>query len=109
MYVELDIAAGRCQVRDANDLKSFSVHLSEPAGPEKLSRTLGPLGPLGQLAESDHVWIIIDALRAASGRADDAEWSAQFDAMIAYAASQGWVDETGELVRAHVEFGPVSE
>lgn len=105
MYVELDIAAGRCQVRDANDLKSFSVHLSEPAVPEKLSRTLGPLG---RLAESDHVWIIIDALRAASGRADDAEWSAQFDAMIAYAASQGWVDETGELVRAHVEFGPAS-
>jgi hypothetical protein len=109
MYVELEIAAGRCQVRDANDLKSLSVQVSEPASPEQLTRALGPLGPPDRLAEIDHVWIVIDALRAASGRADDPEWSSQFDAMVAYAASKGWVDGTDELVRAHVEFGPVSD
>jgi hypothetical protein len=105
MYVELDIAAGRCQVHEAEDLKRFSVHATEHAAPEELSRTLGSFG---ELAADDHAWINIDALRAESGRADDPEWAAGFDGMIAYATSKGWVDETGERVRAHLEFGPAT-
>jgi|SRR5580704_14773770 hypothetical protein len=103
MYVKLDIAAGRCQVHEAEDLKRFSVRATERADPEELSRALGSFG---QLATDDHAWINIDALRAESGHADDLEWAAGFDGMIAYATSKGWVDESGERVRAHLEFDP---
>lgn len=67
MYVELDIANSRSQVHEPDDLKRFSVRVSEPAGAEALASALGPLGQLGA---SDHAWINIGALRAASGRAD---------------------------------------
>jgi hypothetical protein len=101
MYVELDVAAGRCQVLEADDLKRFSVRVTEPAGSEELSRALGSLGQLA----GDHAWINIETLRTQSGRADDPEWSAQFDGMIAYAVSKGWVDETHQSLRAHLDVG----
>lgn len=102
MYVELDIANRRSHVREPDDLERFSVRVSEPAGAEALASALGPLG---QLAASDHAWINIGALRAASGRVDDPEWSRQFDSMVAYAASKGWVSEAGNELRAHLDFG----
>jgi hypothetical protein len=101
MYVELDVAAGRSQVLEADDLKHFSVRVTEPAASERLSLTLGPLGQLA----GDHAWINIESLRQESGRAGDSEWSAQFDAMVTYAASKGWVDDTGERLRAHLDVG----
>ena len=92
------------------------MHLSADRPPEitdtarldRLSaRTDGPLDaarlePVCRLADDAHVWVAIDALRAAA----TAEAGA-FDAMIAYAASKGWVDEPGTSVRAHVETEPV--
>ncbi|HEX2131389.1 MAG TPA: hypothetical protein VHH15_07490 [Actinophytocola sp.] len=52
---------------------------------------------LGTL-DGDHAWLPIPALRAAG--ADTGTWPADFDTMIAYARTQGWVD--GDRVRAHV-------
>ena len=101
MYVDLDVAGGRSHVREATDLKHFSVRVSESADDESLSRALGSLG---QLASSDHAWIDIAALRAASGCADDPGWSTQFAAMVAYATTKGWVDPSGRQLRAHLEF-----
>ena len=54
--------------------------------------------------DADHVWVDIANLRAAVlARADDPGVGAQFDGVIAYATSKGWLDETGTHVRAHVE------
>jgi hypothetical protein len=39
-------------------------------------------------------------MRAADG--GDAGWAARFDAMIAYAAGNGWTDPGGSRVRAHI-------
>lgn len=52
-----------------------------------------------------HVWLDIAEARAAGAAAsDDAGWTGKFDDMIAYATSKGWTDDTGSLVRAHIEF-----
>jgi hypothetical protein len=50
--------------------------------------------------DGDHAWLDIAWLRAAGP--DDDAWRGQFDGMIAYATSKGWVDEPGRRVRAHV-------
>jgi hypothetical protein len=54
-------------------------------------------------ADDDHVWVDIDWLRT-SGVAlvGDADYATNFDGMIAYAMRQGWLDDTGRRVRAHI-------
>jgi hypothetical protein len=54
-------------------------------------------------ADVDHVWVDIDWLRT-SGVAlvGDADYATNFDAMIAYATTKAWLDESGRCVRAHI-------
>lgn len=54
--------------------------------------------------DGEHVWLDIAVARAAGlDVAGDPDWGERYDAMIAYATSKGWTDETGTHVRAHVE------
>lgn len=65
----------------------------------------GPLGdmvlaPTCRPADDEHVWVAIDALRAACGPEVGAE---AFDATIDFATGKGWLDTDGSHVCAHVE------
>lgn len=65
----------------------------------------GPLGeiklePICRVADDEHVWVRVSALRNACEPAAGAE---AFDAMLAYATSKGWLDPSGDYVRAHLE------
>ena len=51
----------------------------------------------------NHLWIDIAFLRELAGDAADAEWQAQFDGMLAYANSKGWIDEPTNRVEAHIQ------
>lgn len=62
------------------------------------------LGAMCQAADDEHVWLDVAAARAAGVDAsDDETFGEQFDAMIAYAAGKGWLNDAGTHVRAHVE------
>lgn len=50
--------------------------------------------------DGDHAWLAAAALRAAGDGSP--EWTAGFDAMLAYAASKGWSSADGARVRAHI-------
>jgi hypothetical protein len=55
-------------------------------------------------ARGRHSFIGRETLLALAGdRALDPPWVKQLDTMLAYAASQGWVDEAG-ATRAHIEY-----
>lgn len=53
--------------------------------------------------EQGHVWLPIAQLHRLGEAHGGAEWRAGFDGMIAWAASKGWVEGDGTLVRAHLE------
>lgn len=54
--------------------------------------------------DGEHVWIDVARLREAGLAGTDApDFGERFDGMIAYAAKKGWLDESGERVRAHIE------
>ncbi len=62
------------------------------------------LGELCRPCDAEHVWLDIDAARDTGvAAADDPAFAEQYNAMIAYARSSGWVDDGGTHVRAHVE------
>jgi hypothetical protein len=93
----------RSQVRECDDLKRFGIVVEDRATDEEIARALAPLGSLDS---STHAWVSIDRLRAACDRDDDAAWGEAFDAMVQFAASKGWVDGTGLLLRAHLIRSP---
>lgn len=48
--------------------------------------------------------VSIAAIRAAVvGHIDPVVWSQQFDGMLGYARSKGWLDDIGEHIRGHIE------
>lgn len=54
----------------------------------------------------NHLWIdiaFVQELAGDAGDAADAEWQAQFDNMLAYANSKGWIDEAANRVEAHIQ------
>lgn len=90
------------------------VRLSADAAPEiadcdrvdRLSATAAGqlsdmvLEPICRVADDDHIWVRISALRNAC---EPVAGSEAFEATIAYATSKGWLDPTGQYVRAHLD------
>ncbi len=74
--------------------------LLEPQSPDRLEKAIARVGR----REGDgHLRLAPAVLRFLSGHAGQAEWETQFEAMIAYAKSKGWVNQEGEI-RAHLTF-----
>jgi hypothetical protein len=85
---------------EPDDFKAFKIARSNGASALDVARALSQIGR----AEGDsHVYVSVAALKRIAGeRALRQEWLAQLDGMVAYARSQGWVDDLG-AIRAHIE------
>lgn len=54
--------------------------------------------------DGEHVWLDVARARALGlDASDDPAFGPGFDGMIGYATSQGWLNDTGTHVRAHIE------
>ncbi len=113
MIIDIDRAALTVIVREADVLDAFSAQCDTTD-----DALVGPaMGPAGHAAGDAHVWVdtswvrrqvvLGDATGDPQGTGDrdavGADWSARFDAMVAYAASKGWTDESGTHINAHIE------
>jgi hypothetical protein len=104
MYLQVDLGTvpPAVSLEQPEDCKRF--HLAVVNGDDPLL-VLGALvdAAAGRL-EGDHAWIAVDSVRRmAAGRVGPG-WDADFEGMLAFAASQGWIDPTGGSIRAHVEW-----
>ena len=85
---------GQSNVIEVETLTELSVEAGDAAV------TLGELGTV----EGDYAWLQIDELRRAAHRAGVPEgWNTEFDGMIAYAKTKGWMSDDGRAVRAHID------
>jgi hypothetical protein len=96
MRIVVDAAAGASELDDPDDLERFSV---EVRGDGDLSAALAPFGRI----EGEHAWIAVDMVRASARDRVGEGWHERFEAMLAHAATKGWLDESGEHLRAHIE------
>lgn len=85
-----------------------SAHLVEPEVLTALSVVLvgdapHDVGDFGSF-DGDHAWLGVHALRTAAHAAGVPEgWDEQFDGMLAYAKTKGWLSSSGTALRAHIE------
>ena len=77
------------------DFKGFKVVVESGDGSGLFS--------VGRLAHRDTAWITAEAVRRLAGDAATPEWEDGFQAMLDYAKTKGWIDDTGDI-QAHVEW-----
>lgn len=80
---------------DADNFRAFAVVVT---GEPDLSSALAGLG----VVDGDHVFFDAEAVKRLAGERATDDWGANFDKMVEFARSKGWVDGAGR-VRAHIE------
>ena len=98
MIIRVD-AAGNVHLDEPDDFGAFSVE----AGGRAASEVAGAFAGDAEAIDAEHLWISIARLHALGARDGGPDWRAGCDGMIAYATKKGWVDASGERVRAHLE------
>ena len=105
MFVQVDLATAppTVSLEEPDDCKRF--HLAVVGGRDA-AMVFGALvdAAAGRL-EGDHAWITVDAVRRMAAGRVGPDWAADFDGMLAFAQSKGWIDPTGAAIQAHVEWG----
>ena len=75
----------------------------ERLAPERMKTILVEEAGAELLPDGAHVMIPVETLRRlAAGRVPEG-WDADFEAMLEYARSKGWLNDEGDAVRAHLE------
>lgn len=98
MFVELDLRTGERRLVEPDDFTRFHI---EADGDRH--DVLAALGPEARLGRTHHLWWSIAAARRLAPSHRDRAWDERFDAMMAWAATQGWIDEAGTHVQVHIE------
>lgn len=99
----LNVTAQALSLEDPQDLKSYKVLLN---GSATTGGTLIDAHPELRRVDPQHVAIGYETLaRLAGALVSDRDWLSNFEGMLEYATSRGWVTEAGEIV-GHIEFLP---
>ncbi|WIX75663.1 hypothetical protein QRX50_29705 [Amycolatopsis carbonis] len=98
MKVIVDGAAGTVTAEDTDTLNELSV-VMRSADAELAGKVLENYGRV----DGTHAWLDIEALKTFAPLPHSHTWDARFAKAMAYAASNGWTDETGRFVRAHLD------
>ena len=88
---------------DPDNCRSFSVAVPSGTTSDDLSAVLQRAGA-GQLdPDGQHVHVSIATVRRLAEGHTSSGWDENFAAMISYARTKGWVDDTAATVRGHLE------
>ncbi len=102
MFVQVGGASGQVELVEPEDCKRFHVLCGvDGSAPAAVAEALGTWAAG---ATEDHVWIRVEAVRAAAAGRVGPGWAEEFDGMLGYARSKGWLNEAGDAIAAHVEF-----
>ena len=95
-------AEGGAKLRDSDNFKEFKVVVpTDKREPGSISSMLGDIGALTENAE--HVWISIPAFLSKFAPERCQAWNDAFTAMVAKVKQYGYVNDTNDAVRAHIE------
>ena len=105
MYVRVDLEYDTVEIslEEPENLKQFHV-VHAGTGDDSLVATALEAAGVGRASpNANHVYVNVDAVRSmAAGRVGDG-WAQEFEGMLAYASSKGWLDANGSAVEAHIE------
>lgn len=98
MFVRVT-APGVVELVEPEDCRRFHVESTVASPPE----VAAALGDWADGASDEHVWIRVDAVRRAAEGAVGPGWAKDFDAMLVFAGTKGWLNGDGDAIAAHVQ------
>jgi hypothetical protein len=109
MEVHVDLTAPKPVVHllDPHDTKKFAVLVTGTGDDEDVAKALAMNGAGPVLVpDQGHVYVDVSEIhRLALLEVPDAKgWETDYEAMLDYARSKGWLDDTGTLIKAHIEW-----
>lgn len=102
MFIEISISENQATIHESEILNSFDIRSSE-LDPQEIIKIIGNES---SVADNDHIWISIAWILSQLQHQHDSEWREQFENMITYAKSKGWVNEDHTHLQAHIEIQP---
>jgi hypothetical protein len=87
---------------ERDNFRGFKVVVKIPDA--SLDEAQVALKGIATMPDRETAWVSAEALREWRGNKDDAEWQKNFDAMIEKAKPHGWVDESNNTIKAHIEW-----
>jgi hypothetical protein len=104
VFVLVDLAAAPPSVtlEEPHDCKRFQVTVRRARDLDRLASALQANGA-GRV-EGEDAFIRVESIRSMAAGHVGEEWGTDFDSMLQYARSKGWLDETGDAIQAHVEW-----
>ncbi|MFN0091178.1 MAG: hypothetical protein ACKVWR_13060 [Acidimicrobiales bacterium] len=103
MFFRVELASRTVTLEEPADCKKFHVEAVTGGAAPDMGAVTAALGAAAAQSDDAHVWITEQAVRdLAAGRVPES-WAGEFDGMLGYARSKGWVDASG-AIQAHVEW-----
>jgi hypothetical protein len=87
---------------EERDFRAFKIVVHIPDA--SLDEARVALAGIATLPDRDTAWVSAEVLRQWRSVRDDADWQANFNAMIEKAKPHGWIDEANNAIKAHVEW-----
>jgi hypothetical protein len=85
---------------EPDDFKRLHVEAGDSEMPPgAVAAALAPIAT----RDGDDFWLGVEALKALSGRAQDATWARNFTAVITSVQKFGWLSADGQRVRCHLK------
>ena len=108
MVITVDLSSdpGRVAIESPEDCGRFHVEATGAAsdGPDWAALGHALVDAAAGRVEGDHAYIEVGAVRTLVAGRVGAEWADDFEKMLAYARTKGWLDEGGHAIQAHVEW-----
>lgn len=106
MQVVVDLRADPASValEEPDDCGRFHVALRGGGDADALDEVLRA-NAVGSVDGDAEALVGVDAVRRLAAGSVGATWDDDFEAMLGYARSKGWLSEDGASIRAHVERG----
>lgn len=93
-------ADGDLALADPTEFTAFDIRSSNTSD----AFVLDALGDGGAVCDEDnHAFVEAELVRRLAGSAIDEKWEIGFAKMLDYAATKGWLDESGKRIKAHIE------
>jgi hypothetical protein len=110
MFVAIDLVTGLASLGDPSNFTAFQANVTggpsdQAASDAAAGAVLADFGAGGPADVEAHVWVAKSWIEAIAPTLPDAgdDWAAGFEKMVAFAAKMGWLDESGEHIKAHIE------
>src|SRR5262249_46847548 len=104
MIIRVVAANSSVDLEDTRNFRAFAVRVEGAFETEAAQDEL--LGRVAVSHDGEHAWIAERVLRSWPSLARESWWQDGLTGMIAAARRFGWIDDSNQAIRAHIEHAP---